>query len=266
MENLFLYHDIGKDPMYKIWHTSPLHLFMYFHSDGGNVVSAERVFPIQRGALVFIAANTYHYTMPDVPEEYDRSKMNVSPDMFQKILDLFSRNAQLRSFSDQSIIYAEIDPEDHENVDAIFREMASCQTEDEQQFALPLCCMRLLMYLKKYYTGGTSPATGLMGKAIDYINNNISMDITIDDVCRAVGISKYHFCRQFKAHTKLTVMDYILKTRIILAKSELSKTNLSIADISEKCGFSSASYFCRVFKAEVGCTPLQYRKQHKDLS
>ena len=90
------------------------------------------------------------------------------------------------------------------------------------------------------------------------------MDITIDHICRAVGISKYHFCRQFKAHTKLTVMDYILKTRIILAQSELSKTNLSIADISEKCGFSSASYFCRVFKQEEACTPLQYRKRHAE--
>jgi len=262
MTNRFCYHEIGKDPMYKIWHTSPLHLFMYFHSDGGNVVSAERVFPIQKGALVFISANTYHYTMPEIPEQYDRSKMNVSQEMFQRILDLFSKHIGLQSFFGQAIIYAEIDRADQEAIEAVFRQVASCQTEEEQLLALPFCCMQLLMYLKKYYTGGISPATGLMGKAIDYINKNIAFDISIDGICRAIGISKYYFCRQFKAHTKMTVMDYILKTRIILAKSELVKTNLSITDISEKFGFSSASYFCRVFKQEENCTPLQYRRRH----
>jgi AraC-like DNA-binding protein len=55
-------------------------------------------------------------------------------------------------------------------------------------------------------------------------------------------------------------MNYILKTRIILAQDMLSKEKLSVAEISERCGFSSISYFCRVFKNETGKTPLEYRR------
>jgi len=56
------------------------------------------------------------------------------------------------------------------------------------------------------------------------------------------------------------VMEYILKTRIVLAKNDLLKTNLSITEISEQNGFSSVSYFCRAFKEEEKLSPLQYRK------
>lgn len=79
----------------------------------------------------------------------------------------------------------------------------------------------------------------------------------------AVNISKYYFCRQFKERTGLTIMNYVLKTRIILAKNELKKTELSISEISQKYGFSSVSYFCRVFKEEERCSPLQYRKRNR---
>ena len=78
-----------------------------------------------------------------------------------------------------------------------------------------------------------------------------------------VNVSKFHLCRCFREHTGMTVMDYILSTRIILAKNELTKTDESILCISEKCGFSSVSYFCRVFHRKEGCTPLQYRKLHR---
>ena len=55
-------------------------------------------------------------------------------------------------------------------------------------------------------------------------------------------------------------MAYILNTRIVLAKEELGSTNASISQVSEKFGFSSMSYFCRVFKEATGYTPLQFRR------
>ena len=60
------------------------------------------------------------------------------------------------------------------------------------------------------------------------------------------------------------VMEYILKTRIVLAKNDLRKTVLPVAQIGDSAGFSSPAYFCRVFKQETGLTPLQYRRQKTD--
>lgn len=61
----------------------------------------------------------------------------------------------------------------------------------------------------------------------------------------------------------MTVMKYILKMRIVLAKMDLKKTNLSVSEISGKYGFSSVSYFSRMFKEEENCSPLQYRKKNR---
>jgi AraC-like DNA-binding protein len=98
---------------------------------------------------------------------------------------------------------------------------------------------------------------------MDYINRNILSDITIDEICSAVHMSKYYFCRKFKESMGMTVMDYVLQTRIVLAKSILAKESMSITNVSEHCCFSSVSYFCRVFKEHTGKTPLEYRKQRR---
>ena len=59
----------------------------------------------------------------------------------------------------------------------------------------------------------------------------------------------------------MTVMEYVLKTRIVMASEMLKKERCSVTEVSSRCGFSSVSYFSRVFKREVGISPLEYRKR-----
>ena len=125
------------------------------------------------------------------------------------------------------------------------------------------CYMRLLTFIEKNVKDSALGSQDFISRAIEYINRNITENITIDDVCSAVHTSKYYFCRQFKKATGLTVANYILKTRIVMAKNMLLSENLTVGEVSEKCGFSSISYFCRVFKEDVGISPKQYKTQMK---
>lgn len=259
MEERIVCRQRGKDPLYKTWHASKEHLFMYINSGSGSIVSGEQIFPIKNGGLVFIAADTYHYTMPDDPAVYERSKLTVSPWELSRISGLLSENNGFKSFFDKAIVYAEIHESDRAEVDRIFKELKVSKNDPE--LTLFSCLLRLLCFFDKHTVESTSAATGFMSEATRYINENISSDIDIDSICSAINISKYYFCRQFKEHTGMTVMKYILKTRIVLAKSELKKKGISVTEISEKLGFSSVSYFCRAFKEEENCSPLQYRKR-----
>lgn len=258
-----MFHQRGKDSLYKTWHASKEHLFMYVYSGTGNIVSGERVFPIKKGTLVFIAADTYHYTMPDEAQIYDRSKLTVSLEMFDKVTKFLGDNAVFKSISDKAVVYAEIDECDRSTVGSIFNDINKIENERDKELIYLSCMFRLLHYLDKYTVNSTVAVAGIMSCAIKYINENIATEIDIDDICSAINISKHYFCRQFKKDIGMTVMKYILKTRIVLAKSELKKKELSISETSEKFGFSSVSYFCRVFKEEENCSPLQYRKRNQ---
>jgi len=59
----------------------------------------------------------------------------------------------------------------------------------------------------------------------------------------------------------MTVMEYITKTRIIMAMAMLREERISVTEVALASGFGSGSHFSKVFKETVGITPLDYRKE-----
>ena len=253
-------HEIGKDAYFKIWHATDPHMIIYMNSDGGSIVCSEKTYPISKGVLCFIGAGKYHYTMPDEPEIYDRSKLYIP----EKMLEQFSENGFLKKFSNEALIYAIIPEEKRDEVERLFYEIEETEEDPQYKDALFLSsAMKLLVLLDQHSLESTQQTTGFINKAVEYISDHIFQELTIDEICSAIHISKYHFCRTFRTTMNMTVMDYILKTRIVMAEGMLRKDRFSVSEISEKCGFSSISYFCRVFKEENGLTPLGYRRKYQ---
>ena len=92
-----------------------------------------------------------------------------------------------------------------------------------------------------------------------YISKNYDKKITIDLICKYVGISRNKCCELFLQFTKDTLLNYLTHYRIHKSIEYLKNTHLSILEISQMCGFSTSSYFTVVFKKEVGITPKEYR-------
>ena len=67
-------------------------------------------------------------------------------------------------------------------------------------------------------------------------------------------------CQEFG----ITVVTYINKTRLKMGAKLLKGSALSVFDIAQECGFSSAEYFSNLFKKEYGCSPLIYRQRNKE--
>ena len=95
---------------------------------------------------------------------------------------------------------------------------------------------------------------------VKYIDENFKSGITLEDICSAVNYNKYAVCHYFKSVTGGTVFDYINFLRVHSAIEELKQTNHSILEIAANSGFSSPTYFNRVFKSIIGCTPSTYRR------
>ena len=265
MKETIWYHHRGMDAFYKIWHITNQNMLIYMHSNGGSVVCSEKLYPIKEGVLCFVGSRKYHYTMPDEPGEYDRSKVFVTDEELQKILALFPESTEFQKlFTEEAFVYARIGEEQRAEVEHLYEEMGRHSEREVFGDVVRLSnYARLLLHLHENILESVSPTAGLMYRALDFINNNICEDISVDDICAAAHTSKYHFCRQFKKATGMTVMNYILKTRLVLAQSMLLKEDVSIGEVSERCGFSSISYFCRVFKEDTGQTPLRFRRDRK---
>ena len=95
--------------------------------------------------------------------------------------------------------------------------------------------------------------------ALVYINSNYSEDVTLEDASAKLNFDPSYFCRLFKSAIGATFTEYLNFVRICKAEKMLSETNDSIIAISEAVGFSSVSYFNRIFKKFRSCTPRYYR-------
>lgn len=93
-----------------------------------------------------------------------------------------------------------------------------------------------------------------VNKIINYINNEISQELKLDDIAKFMYMSKYHLCRIFKQHTGLTINSYIANKRILLTREYYMKgMNLSEACIS--AGFPSYCSFYKTYHNLTGKAP-----------
>ncbi len=97
-------------------------------------------------------------------------------------------------------------------------------------------------------------------QCIEYIEENIKVNLTPELIARECGYSTFHFCRIFSIHQGMTLMDYVKKRRLSLAAIDLFNGN-RIIDIAVEYGFDTHNGFSKAFKKEYGFTPTQYLKR-----
>ena len=71
----YIHRQKGADAMYKTRHSHGEYMIIYTYSSGGSLVTADATYLIKRGALAVISPGKHHYTMPTLPENYERSKL-----------------------------------------------------------------------------------------------------------------------------------------------------------------------------------------------
>lgn len=102
-------------------------------------------------------------------------------------------------------------------------------------------------------------APSFIQQITEYITENYSTEITLDELSKQFSVSKSHLSRQFKATTGFGINEYITIVRIRNAERLILTTDLPITDIATKCGFNDSNYFSSVFKKLKGIPPLKFR-------
>jgi len=102
-----------------------------------------------------------------------------------------------------------------------------------------------------------------LSPAFDHIAENYHRVITIDDLADSVDVTPQHFCRMFKRATGRRPFEYLNSYRIARSKDlMIQKPELTVAEVADRCGYESLSYFSSVFRKLEGMSARHYRKLH----
>lgn len=106
----------------------------------------------------------------------------------------------------------------------------------------------------------TRSNTDNVQRILEYCSVNYMNKITLDVISRDLYINRYHISHIFNDTLGISITDYINTLRIIQAEILLKKDNYSMAEIAQTIGFSNQRTFNRVFLAQKGMTPSEYRR------
>ena len=98
-------------------------------------------------------------------------------------------------------------------------------------------------------------------EAISYIEDNITKDLSIEEIADRVNISPFYFQKGFGMLCGYSLSEYIKRRRLSLAGSDVLSTNEKIIDIAIKYGYDSPDSFTKAFTRFHGVTPSAVRKE-----
>lgn len=110
-----------------------------------------------------------------------------------------------------------------------------------------------------------SPGSIAVERVLKFIRNNYRKNISFSDAAEYAGISESHLRRCFRKKTGMSFVDFLTEYRIEAAKRLMWSENWPVARISEEAGFSSARYFCKVFKNATGKTPRDFIRESRSM-
>ncbi|WP_045517262.1 AraC family transcriptional regulator [Neobacillus niacini] len=96
-------------------------------------------------------------------------------------------------------------------------------------------------------------------KAIDYMEEHLLDQISIESIAKQANVSEFHFQRIFTVLTDMSVGEYLRRRRLTLAAQELSSTDSRIIDVALKYGYDTPESFSKAFRRQHGITPSRAR-------
>ncbi|MBR2466513.1 MAG: helix-turn-helix transcriptional regulator [Clostridia bacterium] len=260
------YRNKGKFRLDGVLHTHPGdYELLQIWGGNGRIVVGEHVLSMSQGGLYLINASNLHFAMPEFYEGYERNAIRMHEEIVERI---FSVLPKTQNPLVNSVLYAPLSLEDAEKADAVFRTVSdlsrSGSTEGDLLILSHLSYLCSLLMKCETRAEDTSADSSVSERVISYVRENYKDRFSLSKVARELAISKYYLCHTFRAHTGITVLEYVNSYRLAKAKALLISSELSVTEIAFSVGFCTYSYFSAFFKRCEGRSPREFRKAYKN--
>ena len=222
---------------------------LYIISGKGDILCDDTIYNVQKGDVIVIDSYMMHQVRPDEEIELHciiinrdfckANNINTSKLHFvQKI-----QNDTLRNLLDTLIIEYSMD-------------------HNFKQAGIKCALLNIVLFLCRNFSEEKNSAKPISESAFhyvrmstNYIKENLTKKLTLDEIAANVGLSKYYFLRQFKKTTGYTVIDYVNIIRCEYAQELLRSEKYKVKEVALLCGFDNFSYFTNVYKKYTGTLP-----------
>ena len=214
----------------------------------------------------FVLVNRFdiHKPVVESKDDYDRIILYLKPEFLEKLglLDAFMKAKELESYvvrfnsGTSAYIY-----------DMLLKAEEDIKIKDTEYAGELTAKIDVITTLIEFNKACISEDFGFRPEArfnrkvieiIEYINENLQKDLSIDSIADKFYLSKYHMMRIFKSETGYSVHRYISEKRILLARN-LIMSGVPSTTACLECGFKDYSSFSRAFKNQLGILPSEVK-------
>ena len=232
-------------------------LLQYTISGKGSFQTPDHTYPQQTGDLFLVQVpGDSQYSLPDDSEYWDVLYLEFSSECLPLLYHIHLSCGPAFHLEASSTL-----PEQMKQLyaDAISNQLASVFDNSKSAYAF-------LLDLADYALENPALSSPRVTLAKNYLDSHYyTTDLNLDEVADAVGLSKYHLCREFNHLYGISPGKYLANLRLQKSCALLLQSHQhTIAEIASMVGFSNDNYFCKVFRKAFGTTPTQYRLQNQN--
>lgn len=269
-----VYHDRNGSTG-EAYHCHEHHQVIFFLSGEGSYVVEGKTYRLHPGDLLLTSDREIHRDGEKTGARHDRYIAYIDSAFFEEAKRLDHHGEDLsRCFevlSTQQYHLLRLEDQEKKRVATIFSALADTKSPAAYgNDMLKKCYMvELLIHLNRACFSGQ----GLEGEEalynqkiqeiVQFINVNLDQELSLDRISQRFDLSKYHLTREFKRYLGLSLHQYILKKRLLKARSSL-RQGQTVAQSFALSGFSDYSHFSRAFRESFGLSPREYRMRAKE--
>jgi len=263
---------------YNKWHYHPELELVYIIEASGRQFIGDSIHHFKNNDLILIGANLPHLWRCDEKFLVKGSKLKVEaiiihfiPECFgagffnlpenEAILLLFQRAQMGVRVKDQSQV----------EVSSLMRKLVTAKNSERI-----ILLLQILDLIARSEDTKTICSEGLtfqysmaeterLNTIYQYILNNFTKEISLDQIARIAHLTPHGFCRYFKSRIKKTFSRFLIEVRVGHACKLLDESDKPVADICFESGFNNFSNFNRHFKLIAGRSPLNHRKYYQEI-
>lgn len=248
--------EVNETFSYQLHSHDGIYEILYMEEGDASFWVEGTVYKMSRGDLVIARSDEMHLMKHHSKNFYKRLVINVNSDFF----DMNNCSQYLGVFDNRAVGTGNYFPSKsvkESGLEEVINRLKKYIQLDEKPL-VKSALTEVLYYLNKLPE--FEPAdNGIVRDIIQYINNNISQNLSLDLISEHFYISKYYLCRQFKKRMGIGISKYITHKRILLVK-DLYSNGENLTDACITAGFGDYSSFYVSYKKLYGSSPKNILK------